>query len=159
LIVRGMCALRPGIKGISNNIRVRSIVGRFLEHSRIYYFGNNGADEIYLSSADWMPRNLYERVEVAFPVKEEFMRQRVKTEILGAYLADNVKARTLNSSRIYLKSEPGRKLSIGAATFSAQEFLIAVAEGRQTGADIPEVRAKRIRGSKAPKKQAALIKL
>ncbi len=67
LIVRGICALRPGVRGVSDRIRVRSIVGRFLEHSRIYYFANGGQEEVYLGSADWMPRNLYERVEVIFP--------------------------------------------------------------------------------------------
>ena len=69
LIVRGICSLRPGVRGVSDNIRVCSIVGRFLEHSRIYYFENAGEEEVYLGSADWMPRNLYERVEVIFPVQ------------------------------------------------------------------------------------------
>jgi polyphosphate kinase len=86
LIVRGQCALVPGLRGISSRIRVRSIVGRFLEHSRIFYFENRGNPEIYLGSADWMPRNLYERVEVLFPVKDAALRTRVATEILGAYL-------------------------------------------------------------------------
>src|SRR6202051_1315537 len=82
LIVRGMCALRPGIRGISDHIRVRSIVGRFLEHSRIFYFAHGGQEEVYLGSADWMPRNLYERVEVLFPLKDELLRERVRQEIL-----------------------------------------------------------------------------
>src|SRR5689334_4291074 len=81
LIVRGMCALRPGIRGVSDRIKVRSIVGRFLEHSRIFYFANGGQDSIYVSSADWMPRNLYERVEVMFPVKDPMLRDRIKHEI------------------------------------------------------------------------------
>jgi polyphosphate kinase len=71
LIVRGICALRPGVRGLSDRIRVRSIVGRFLEHSRIYYFANGGDEEIYMGSADWMPRNLYERVEVLVPLRDE----------------------------------------------------------------------------------------
>ncbi len=95
LIVRGICALRPGVRGVSENIRVRSIVGRFLEHSRIYYFANGGEEEIYIGSADWMPRNLYERVEVLVPLRDEMLRNRVRHEILDAYLADNRKARIL----------------------------------------------------------------
>src|SRR6202048_273454 len=95
LIVRGMCALRPGVRGVSDRIRVRSIVGRFLEHSRIFYFANGGKEEIYAGSADWMPRNLYERVEVLTPVRDELLRERVRGEILEAYLADNLKARIL----------------------------------------------------------------
>ena len=95
LIVRGICALRPGVRGLSDRIKVRSIVGRFLEHSRIYYFGNAGEEEIYIGSADWMPRNLYERVEVLVPLRDEFLRERVRREILDAYLADNRKARIL----------------------------------------------------------------
>ena len=73
LIVRGICALRPGVRGVSDNIRVRSIVGRFLEHSRIFYFANGGDEEIYMGSADWMPRNLYERVEVLVPLRDEML--------------------------------------------------------------------------------------
>src|SRR4030081_2112995 len=95
LLVRGMCALRPGIPRVSDRIRVRSIVGRFLEHSRIYYFSNGGEEEIYTGSADWMPRNLYERVEVLAPVRDEMLRERVRGEILEAYLADNLKTRIL----------------------------------------------------------------
>ena len=91
LLVRGMCALRPGIRGLSDRIRVRSIVGRFLEHSRIFYFENGGEPEVYIGSADWMNRNLHERVEVLFPLKNPLLRDRVVHEILAAYLADNVK--------------------------------------------------------------------
>jgi polyphosphate kinase len=142
LVVRGMCALRPGIRGISDRIRVRSIVGRFLEHSRIFYFENGGDPEVYLGSADWMPRNLHERVEVLFPLKNPLLRDRVAHEILAAYLADNVKARFLQKDGRYLRSwqspkgrskQPPR----GAAAFSAQDFLIGVAEGTKTPEDIP----------------------
>jgi polyphosphate kinase len=139
LIVRGICALRPGVRGLSDRIRVRSIVGRFLEHSRIYYFGNNGEEEIYMGSADWMPRNLYERVEVLLPLQDELLRERVRREILDAYLADNRKARILLSDATYIRAwQPvhgrrNRKPPTGAAAFSAQDFLISVAEGKQAG--------------------------
>src|SRR5208283_6102569 len=76
LIIRGVCCLRPGVRGVSDRIRVRSIVGRFLEHSRVYYFGNGDQEEIYIGSADWMPRNLYERVEVLTPLRDEFLHER-----------------------------------------------------------------------------------
>ena len=102
-MVRGMCALRPGIRGLSDRIRVRSIVGRFLEHSRIFYFENGGEPEVYLGSADWMQRNLHERVEVLFPLKNPLLRDRVVHEILAAYLADNVKVRFLQKDGRYLR--------------------------------------------------------
>src|ERR1700731_3758828 len=104
LIVRGICALRPGVRGVSDHITVRSIVGRFLEHSRIYYFSNGGQEEVYLGSADWMPRNLYERVEVVFPVKDELLRERVRQEILESYLADNLKSRFLQKDGSYIRA-------------------------------------------------------
>jgi polyphosphate kinase len=133
LIVRGICSLNPGIRGISDRIRVRSIVGRFLEHSRICYFQNGGAEEIYLGSADWMPRNLHERVEVVFPVRDPLLRDRVKNEILAPYLADNVKARLLQRGGGYVRDEGRSK----TAPFSAQEFLIDLAEGRRDPSAIP----------------------
>jgi len=134
LIVRGMCSLRPGVPGISENITVRSIVGRLLEHSRIFYFENGGEEEIYISSADWMPRNLYERVEVLCPIFDVGLKQRAKDEILAAYLADNVKARFLDRAGSY--SHLRRRK--GQLSFSAQDFLIALAEGSATAGDIPE---------------------
>jgi polyphosphate kinase len=140
LIVRGICALRPGVRGVSDNIRVRSIVGRFLEHSRIYYFSNGGEEEIYIGSADWMPRNLYERVEVLVPLRDEMLRQRVHSEILDAYLADNRKARILLNDTTYVRpwqtspSARNRRPPMGAASFSAQDFLMSVAEGKSPAA-------------------------
>jgi polyphosphate kinase len=104
LIVRGICCLRPGVAGVSENIRVTSIVGRFLEHSRIFYFGNNGKPKVYLGSADWMPRNLYRRVEVVFPVREPVLRKRITDEIIPAYLSDCVKARVLGPDGIYSRA-------------------------------------------------------
>lgn len=136
LIVRGICALCPGVRGVSENIRVRSIVGRFLEHSRIYYFSNGGEEEVYIGSADWMPRNLYERVEVLVPVRDEMLRQRVRHEILDAYLADNRKARVLLPDENYIRAwqpvrgKRNRRMPSGAAAFSAQDFLMSVAEGK-----------------------------
>ena len=135
LIVRGICALRPGVRGVSDHIRVRSIVGRFLEHSRIYYFGNGGDEEIYIGSADWMPRNLYERVEVLVPLRDEMLRQRVRSEILDAYLADKRKARILLNDATYIRAwqtpqARNRRPPMGAAAFSAQDFLMSVAEGK-----------------------------
>jgi len=135
LIVRGICGLRPGVPAVSHNIRVRSIVGRFLEHSRIYYFGNAGEEEIYIGSADWMPRNLYERVEVLVPVQDELIRQRIQHEIVASYLADNRKARVLLKNASYVpawRAGGAKKKSppTGDAAFSSQDFLIAVAEGR-----------------------------
>jgi polyphosphate kinase len=92
LIVRGVCALRPGVPDVSDNIRVRSIVGRFLEHSRVFYFHNDGAEDVYLSSADWMDRNFFRRVEICFPVLDPKLRKRVVTEGLRPYLEDNSQA-------------------------------------------------------------------
>jgi polyphosphate kinase len=108
LIVRGTCCLRPGLPGVSENIRVISIVGRFLEHSRIFYFANAGTPEVYLGSSDWMPRNFYRRVEVAFPIVDEKLRDEIIDEILPAFLDDRVKARALmpDGSYIRLKPEP-----------------------------------------------------
>jgi len=125
LIVRGQCALVPGIRGLSSRIRVRSIVGRFLEHSRIYFFENGGKPELYLGSADWMQRNLYERVEVIFPVKDPQLCQRICSEILSAYLADTRKARLLGSDGTYSRPRSVRN----GHGFSVQEHLMRVASG------------------------------
>jgi polyphosphate kinase len=148
LLVRGICALRPGVRGVSNRIRVHSIVGRFLEHSRIFYFENDGEAEVYLGSADWMPRNLHERVEVLFPLKNPLLRDRVVHEILAAYLADNVKARFLQKDGRYLRAwqsprSRGKRPPRGAAAFNAQEFLLGLAEGKETLGSIPAPRPRR----------------
>jgi len=107
LLVRGICCLRPGIEGLSANIRVISIVGRFLEHSRIFYFRNGGAEEVYLGSADLMPRNLNHRVEILFPVESPKLIQYLRDEVLCTYLADNVQARIMRSDGTYLRQSPG----------------------------------------------------
>jgi polyphosphate kinase len=107
LIVRGACALRPGVPGISDNIRVRSIVGRFLEHSRLYWFGNDGAPELYCASADWLERNLLHRVETCFPILDKDLAARVFKEGLQNYLDDNCNAWELQADGSYLKLTPG----------------------------------------------------
>ena len=127
LIVRGLSILRPGVRGLSERIRVRSIVGRFLEHSRIFYFANGGNDEIYIGSADWMPRNLFERCEVVFPVRDPAALARIHHEILPAYLADTVKARIQQGDGGYVRAS---KLHKDAPPFSSQDFLIQLAEGK-----------------------------
>jgi len=118
LIIRGVCALRPGVPGVSDNIRVRSIIGRFLEHTRVYYFENGGESELFGASADWMERNLFQRVEVCFPISDKRLRQRVMEE-LDLYLADNRQAWELQTSGVYQRaSEAGEPLA-------AQEILMA----------------------------------
>ncbi len=120
LIVRGACVLRPGVPGLSENIRVRSIVGRFLEHSRIFYFHNGGKADIYLASADWMNRNLFRRVEVAFPVLDPELKQRVMDEGLKPYLKDNHNAWELDADGRYHRRKPGSR----QPRFSAQDHLM-----------------------------------
>jgi len=121
LIVRGACALRPGVPGISENIRVRSILGRFLEHHRVWYFENGGAPDVWLASADWMGRNLFRRVEVAFPVQDPALRKRVVDEGLKAYLADNSEAWELDAEGRWSKVKARR----GTKRRSAQRELLA----------------------------------
>lgn len=120
LIVRGACALRPGVPGLSENIKVRSIIGRYLEHSRIYYFRNDLEHDVYLASADWMSRNLFRRIEVAFPVLEKSLKKRVMAEGLEPYLKDNMNAWTLDSDGDYQR----KKLRSKQTPFSAQQFLM-----------------------------------
>ena len=120
LIVRGMCCLRPGVPGLSENIRVISIVGRFLEHSRIYYFRNGGNEQIYLGSADLMPRNLDRRVEILFPVENPKLIRQLRDQVLAVYLADNVKARQMQADGTYLRVKPQE----GAESVDSQSRLI-----------------------------------
>ena len=107
LIVRGACTLKPGVPGISDNIRVRSIVGRFLEHSRVYWFENGGEPEIFCSSADWMERNMLRRIEVCFPLLDAELGKRVYDEALANYLADNTQAWKLLPDGQYERVTPG----------------------------------------------------
>jgi polyphosphate kinase len=118
LIVRGVCTLRPGVPGLSENIRVRSIVGRFLEHSRIYYFRADGREEVYLASADWMDRNFFRRIELAFPVLDERLKKRVVKEGLKPYLGDNCQSWLMDADGVY------RRLENRRARSCAQENLL-----------------------------------
>jgi len=120
LNVRGLCALRPGVKGLSENIKVNSIVGRFLEHARIYYFRNGGEEEVFLGSSDMMPRNLKRRVEVLFPVLDEKYRRRLVDEILPIHLKDNVKSRDMLPDGTYVKRKPIK----GEEIVHSQDWLI-----------------------------------
>lgn len=124
LIVRGICCLRPGLPGISENITVRSIVDRYLEHPRILYFENASRPEVYLSSADWMPRNFYRRIETAFPIEDGVLRERVISELLAVSLRDNVKARTLRSNGTYHVA----KRKAGEANYQSQREFISLAQ-------------------------------
>jgi len=120
LIVRGICSLRPGVKGVSENIRVISIVGRFLEHSRVFYTANDGHPEIYLSSADIMGRNLDRRVELMFPIDDQVMAAAIKREVLDTALRDNVRARLLQPDGSYLRVTPTE----GTQPFDSQGALL-----------------------------------
>jgi polyphosphate kinase len=121
LVVRGVCALRPGIKGLSENVRVRSIVGRFLEHTRIFYFRNGGDERVYLSSADWMDRNFFRRIETAFPVLDPKLKKRVIAEGLKPYLRDNVQAWEMRPDGGYR-----HRRKHGAKAHCAQAELLAL---------------------------------
>jgi polyphosphate kinase len=119
LIVRGVCALKPGIEGLSENIRVRSVVGRFLEHTRIFYFHNGGAEDVYLASADWMDRNFFRRIELCFPVLDPALKRRVIREGLQPYLDDNCQTWIMNADGGYERLKPRR-----GRRRSAQEELL-----------------------------------
>lgn len=121
LITRGICCLRPGIKSLSENIRVISVVGRFLEHSRIYYFRNGGDEEIYMGSADLMPRNLNQRVEVLFPVEDKRMVSHIRNKILEPYFHDNTSARIMNADGTYIRRTPEK----GKNSVNVQSLLLA----------------------------------
>jgi polyphosphate kinase len=123
LLVRGICCLQPGVVGQSETIRVTSVVDRFLEHARIFYFEAGGKREVYLSSADWMPRNFVRRVEVMFPIDDETLRRRILSEILDTQLADNVKARRLLPDGTYQRVTPDQ----GAPLVRSQEHFVKLA--------------------------------
>ena len=127
LIVRGVCCLVPGVRGLSDNIRVRSIVGRFLEHTRVYYFENGGDPLIFGGSADWMPRNFFRRIEVLFPLQDPAIRRTVTDELFAMELQDNEQARELHANGAYLPVARGER----EPSFSAQNYFIAAAGQRQ----------------------------
>jgi polyphosphate kinase len=133
LIVRGACALRPGVRGVSSRIRVRSVIGRFLEHSRVFAFGNGGGTEVYLGSADWMQRNINERVEVMFRLRDPALCTRVFTQVISPYLADTEKTRFLLPSGDYVRGREAGLLSVSrnGVRFNAQEFLIGFSEAHE----------------------------
>jgi polyphosphate kinase len=126
LIVRGVCALKPGIEGLSQNIRVRSVVGRFLEHSRVFFFQNGGAEDVYLASADWMDRNFFRRIELCFPVLDPALKQRVIREGLLPYLEDNCQAWAMRPDGGYELAKPRR----GRRRAAQEELLVALATPR-----------------------------
>ena len=126
LVVRGACALRPGVPGLSDNIRVRSILGRFLEHHRVWYFANDGDPDVWLSSADWMGRNLFKRIEVAFPVRDPALKRRVVDEGLLRYLGDNRDAWALLPDGQWTQaSHPARREARRARSPELLELLAA----------------------------------
>src|SRR5439155_27359453 len=133
LIVRGICCLRPGLPGTSETIRVRSIVGRYLEHSRIIHFENGGSSEVYVSSADWMPRNFDRRVEIVFPIEEERLKRRLVDEILGAALLDDVNVRLLRSDGTHERPQGG---------FNCHEVLEQIAAGTRPAFSLPSREAR-----------------
>jgi polyphosphate kinase len=120
LSVRGICCLRPGVPGVSENIRVSSILGRFLEHSRAFSFGVGDEEEIYISSADWMPRNFFRRVELMVPVLDAQAREKIRLEVFDPIRADNSRARDLQSDGTYVRRTP----SPGAPVVDAQQSIL-----------------------------------
>jgi polyphosphate kinase len=136
LIVRGVCCLRPGVKGLSENITVRSIIDRFLEHSRIYYFENACQPQVFVGSADWLPRNLFRRIEVVFPIEDGVLRERIINEILALTLTDNRKARILSSDGSY------RLMAKRGKPHRSQFEFIALAAGQTNGPETHSAKSK-----------------
>ncbi|MGH7969177.1 MAG: RNA degradosome polyphosphate kinase, partial [Limisphaerales bacterium] len=140
LIVRGICCLRPGVQGLSETIRVRSIVERFLEHSRIYYFENACQPQVFLASADWLPRNFFRRIELAVPIEDGRLRERLITELLGLPLADNAKARLLQPDGSYVHATAGK----GGELRRSQAEFVTLAKGEtEAAASKPAARTAR----------------
>jgi polyphosphate kinase len=131
------------VRGLSTNIRVRSVIGRFLDHSRIFVFGNGGDTEVFLGSADWMQRNMYERVEVIFRLKDPVLCNQLFTEVIGPYLADTLKTRMLLPDGEYVRLHEARRFAglRNSHRFNAQEFLIDFTEGRLNLDSVPPVPA------------------
>ena len=148
LIVRGICCLRPGVKGLSENITVRSIVDRFLEHSRIFYFDNACQPQVFVSSADWLPRNLFRRIELAFPIEDGILRDRIINEILAVSLADNASARFLAGDGTYRSAPP----LDGEKPRRSQFEFIGLAQAETIGAGQPRSRKRRFAEVKLAKR-------
>ena len=128
LIIRGVCCLKPGVRGVSDRIKVRSIVGRFLEHSRVYYFENAGTQEVYCGSADWMDRNLFRRIEIAFPIEDPIFSARVSDD-LQLYLQDDMQAWTLHTDGHYSSATGEKKISAQARLMNLYDERVALTEG------------------------------
>jgi len=151
LIIRGICCLRPGVPGLSENITVRSIIDRYLEHSRIYYFENACQAEIFVGSADWMPRNLFRRIEVVFPIEDGILCDRVIREILGVALSDNVKARFLGPDGVYTRA----KIVNGDKPHRSQMEFIALASPKAPEKAKEKIPRVEVVDSPFPKKKRA----
>ena len=155
LLIRGICCLRPGVPGVSDRIRVVSIVDRFLEHTRIWYFEAAGKKEVWLSSADWMPRNFIRRVEIAFPVEDATLRERILDEIIALQLADNCKARLLRPDGVYERIQPSKP----ATLVRSQERYMALARRANAAMEQPSIAheifpsSQRERARRRPKKR------
>ncbi len=139
LIIRGICCLRPGIEGVSEHITVRSIVGRYLEHARVFYFENGGAPKVYVGSADWMPRNFFRRIEVVFPVEDPALRDRIINQILAVQLADNTKASILQPDGSYVR--PALKKEADARGSQIEFMALALGENKARRVHRPVKRA------------------
>jgi len=134
--VRGMCAVRPGVPGVSERIRVTSIVDRFLEHHRIFVFGAGLQTEVFLASSDWMGRNFLRRIETMFPVEDPALRTRILDEIIGLHLADNVKARRLKADGSWSRVRPAD----GATPLRSQTALLHMAQTAPSGGEGPRTK-------------------
>jgi polyphosphate kinase len=150
LIVRGICCLRPGLPGVSENIRVRSIVGRFLEHSRVYYFENGGEPLMYAGSADWMPRNFYSRVEIAFPIENPELQKRLVEEILQRQLEDTTNSWILTPEALYTRAQT---LSTKELSRNSQREFMELAALKRRGRS---VKARERAAARSVKKSAPL---
>ncbi|EQD36583.1 Polyphosphate kinase [mine drainage metagenome] len=120
LIIRGVCLLRPGVKGLSEHIRVRSLIGRFLEHHRVMYFRHGGSHNVFIASADWMDRNFFRRIEVCIPILDPRIKRRILSEGLRSYLRDNHAAWIMNGEGQYARTHPRR----GSSCFRVHDFLL-----------------------------------
>jgi polyphosphate kinase len=144
LLIRGICCLRPGIPGVSDKIRVHAVVDRFLEHSRIFHFANGGVDEVYLSSADWMPRNFRRRVEVMWPILDESLRRRVIDEILGTMSADTAKDWLLHADGRYVRAVPPKD------TKPSRSQLRFMEAARERARETEPLRSRQLTTARAP---------